>query len=178
MQLRKVCFENMLRRIMLKRRKILVADDSQMIREMLRIMLVKGGYEVIFAEDGETAVAMAASEKPDLVVIDGLLPKLHGFLACKAIKEFENPPSVVLLTGVYTKPTYRWEVKKNYGANDLLTKPVSAVDLLACIETQLAEVPRQEEEVAFSSLSTAIGSIPVEAQSFAMLPAQNHDTGP
>ena len=162
---------------MFKRRKILVADDSQIIREMLRMMLVKGGYEVIFAEDGESVVEMAASQKPDLVITDGLLPKLHGFLACKAIKEFETPPKVVLLTGVYTKPTYRWEVKKNYGADDLLLKPVRAVELLACIEKHLAELPRQEEDVAFSDLSAAIELIaPVQTSSFELLAAESLNT--
>lgn len=156
---------------MFKRRKILVADDSQIIREMLKLMLVKGGYEVIFAEDGESVVEMAASQKPDMVITDGLLPKLHGFMACKAIKSFETPPKVILLTGVYTKPTYRWEVKNNYGADDLLLKPVRAVDLIACIEKHLADLPLQEEEVAFADLSAAIEMIaPLEAGTLELPP--------
>jgi DNA-binding response OmpR family regulator len=163
---------------MLIRRKILVADDSQMIREMLRLMLSKAGYEVIFAEDGESVVAMAASEKPDLVISDGLLPKLHGFLACKAIKEFENPPKVVLLTGVYTKPTYRWEVKKEYGADDLLLKPVTAVELLACLEKHLAELPLREESIAFADLSAAIElTAPAEKGNFELMPAPRFNAG-
>jgi DNA-binding response OmpR family regulator len=156
----------------MSKRKILVADDSQIIREMLKMMLVKGGYEVMFAEDGESAVAQAASQKPDLVITDGLLPKLHGFMACKAIKQFEAPPKVILLTGVYTKPTYKWEVKKEYGADDLLLKPVRAVELLACVEEHLSEVPVREDEVAFPDLSAAIEMIPqVETDNFELLPS-------
>ena len=156
----------------MSKRKILVADDSQIIREMLKMMLVKGGYEVMFAEDGESAVEMTASQKPDLVITDGLLPKLHGFMACKAIKAFETPPKVILLTGVYTKPTYRWEVRKEYGADDLLLKPVRAVELLACVEKHLSDVPIQEDEVAFPDLTAAIEmNQQVETDSFELLPS-------
>ena len=137
-------------------RKILVADDSQIIREMLRMMLATEGYQVIFAEDGQQAVEMAATEKPDLVIADGLMPKLHGFLACKAIKELEDAPRVVLLTGVYTKPSYKWEVKKDYGADDLLTKPVKQDALLDCVKTQLATLPPWEDKIAFADLGDAI----------------------
>ena len=117
--------------------KILVVDDSKLMREMLRIILDKEGYEVILAEDGAGALQVAAAENPDLVISDGLLPKMHGFLVCKALKELENPPKVVLLTGVYTKISYRWEVKTEYGADDILTKPFEKANLLACVEKHL-----------------------------------------
>ena len=137
-------------------RKILVADDSAIIREMLRMMLATEGYQVIFAEDGQQAVEMAATEKPDLVIADGLMPKLHGFLACKAIKELEDAPRVVLLTGVYTKPSYKWEVKKDYGADDLLTKPVKQDALIDCVKKQLATLPPWEDKIAFADLADGI----------------------
>ena len=117
--------------------KILVIDDDATTREILRAVLEKDGYEVIVAADGISGVAAASSEKPDLVITDGLLPKLHGFRVCKAIKEFDSPPKVILLTGLYTKPTYKWEVKNQFLADDLLTKPVDAVTLLACVEKHL-----------------------------------------
>ena len=122
------------------RRKILIVDDEALVRDLLTTVLERADYEVIIAEDGLSGVAKAASEKPDLVIIDGLLPKLHGFLACKAIKELSPAPKVILLTGIYTKLTYRWEVKE-YGADDLLTKPTRPADLLACVEKHLAGVP-------------------------------------
>lgn len=118
--------------------KILVAEDDPMTQGVLRAILMHAGYEVIFAEDGLTAVEMARSEKPDLVLTDGLLPRLHGFLVCKAIRELPAPPPVILLTGVYTKPMYRWEVKQQYGAVELLTKPITPHALLACIARHLS----------------------------------------
>ena len=138
---------------MARPRKILVADDSAIIREMLKMMLATEGYQVIFAEDGQRAVEMAATEKPDLVIADGLMPKLHGFLACKAIKELEDAPRVILLTGVYTKPSYKWEVKKDYGADDLLIKPIKHEELVECVKRQLDTLPPWEDKIAFADLA-------------------------
>jgi DNA-binding response OmpR family regulator len=95
----------------------------------------------VLAEDGKAAVEKASSEKPDLVITDGLMPKMHGFLACKAIKEMASPPKVIMLTAVYTRLSYKWEAKEAYGADDLLTKPFEVSELLACIEKQLSLSP-------------------------------------
>lgn len=122
-------------------RKILVIDDEPVTRELLGSILEQAGYEVFLAEDGLSGVETARCEKPDLVITDGLLPKMHGFLVCKAIKEFASPPKVIILTGLYTKPTYKWSVKHDYSADDLLTKPITPADLLACVEKHLAGLP-------------------------------------
>ena len=121
-----------------KNQKILVADDDQPLRKVLGKILSSAGYEVILVEDGKAAVEMAKSERPDLVITDGLMPKMHGFLVCKAIKELESPPKVIMLTAVYTKMHYKWEAKKKYGADELMTKPFEVAELLNCIEKQLA----------------------------------------
>ena len=123
---------------MTKKMKILGADDERVTREVLGKMLTNAGYEVIFAEDGRTAVERASSETPDLVLMDGLMPKMHGFLACKAIKALPTPPRVIMLTGVYTKPTYKWEAKGDFDADGLLTKPIDCEALLAEVESQLS----------------------------------------
>jgi DNA-binding response OmpR family regulator len=130
-------------------KKILIADDECFIRDMLKVLLTRAGYDLIFAEDGQSAVEMAKAESPDLVLIDGLMPKMHGFLACKAIKEQDAPPKIIILTAVYTKPSYRWEVKNTYSADDILVKPFKAADLLACIQKHL---PGSENLSALTSL--------------------------
>lgn len=122
---------------MMKPRKILVADDDRITREIIGVILTRAGHEVVFAEDGKSALEMASSERPDLVFIDGLMPKMHGFLACKAIKELESPPKVILLTGVYTKVSYKSEAKGSFNADDLLKKPCGPEELLACLEKHL-----------------------------------------
>jgi CheY-like chemotaxis protein len=131
---------------MVKQRKILVADDDRITREMLGAILKKAGHEVVFAEDGKAALEAVTNERPDMVLIDGLMPRMHGFLACKAIKELDHAPKVVLLTGVYTKPSYKWEAKGAFGADDLLKKPSTPDELLACIEKQLPPETGSEAE--------------------------------
>lgn len=120
-----------------KGKKILVADDDPPLRKVLGKILIDAGYDVVLAEDGQQAVEMAGSEKPDLVIADGLMPKLHGFLACKAIKELPSSPKVIMLTAVYTKKNYRWEAREQYRADDFMTKPFELSELLACVEKHL-----------------------------------------
>ncbi|MEW6211859.1 MAG: response regulator [Acidobacteriota bacterium] len=139
-------------------KRILIADDDRMTRKLLQAILNKAGYDVLIAEDGQAAVEIAASERPDLVLTDGLLPKLHGFLACKAIKEMDCPPKVIILTGVYTKPTYKWEAKKEYGADDVLLKPAKPDELIACIEKHLAAAS-EIEMPAFLTEEVATGEV-------------------
>src|SRR5687767_7292743 len=115
---------------MAAKRKILVVDDDMMLQEMFKIILEQADYEVIVASDGVSGVASCTYERPDLVIIDGLMPRMHGFLACKAIKKLEHAPKVIFLTGIYTRPQYRLEAKYGYNADEFLTKPMSRGDLL------------------------------------------------
>jgi len=119
------------------RGRILVADDDLPLRRVLGKILSSAGYEVVLVEDGKAAVEKAAEIKPDLVITDGLMPKMHGFLVCKALKEMQPAPKVIMLTAVYTKLNYRFEARDRYGADELLTKPFEVANLLKCIERHL-----------------------------------------
>src|SRR6266540_2378851 len=66
--------------------KILVADDSPNIREILKISLEGDGYSVVLAEDGEQALERVAQEKPDLLIMDVMMPKVNGFQVCRRVK--------------------------------------------------------------------------------------------
>lgn len=128
--------------------RILVADDNAPLRKVMKDVLTRAGYEVLLAEDGLDAFEKALAVRPDLVITDGLMPKLHGFLVCKMLKQLEPPPKVILLTAVYTKPEYESEVKQRYGADELLIKPCRVADLLACIANLLAGTAWQTEEAS------------------------------
>ena len=121
------------------RKKILIVEDDASTRFLVRQILKCAGYDTLEANDGEAGLRMATEEMPDLVLVDGLLPRMHGFLVCKAIKALPNPPHVIVLTAVYKKITYRWQVKSEYGADELLVKPVCAAELISCIEKVLSE---------------------------------------
>ena len=131
-------------------KRILVADDDPPLRKVLGKILTAAGYEVILVEDGKAAIERAKQVKPDLVITDALMPRMHGFLVSKTLKEFEPPPKVILLTAVYTKDNYKHEAREKYGADDLLIKPFEVAALLDCVERQLStrEMPAGQTAVA------------------------------
>lgn len=119
-------------------KRILIADDSVNTRGILKFMLQNQGFELVEAENGEEALAKVESAAPDLIVLDGMMPKLTGFDACRRLKE--NPKTrsipVILLTAVpQTDPTRDW--KKEAPADRFMAKPFQMKDLLATIESLL-----------------------------------------
>jgi DNA-binding response OmpR family regulator len=118
--------------------RILVADDDRLMREILRVILGRAGYEVSLAEDGLRAVEMAAEEKPDLVLSDGMLPGLHGYEVCKVIKRFEDPPAVFLVTGSSPDSTDKSQIMRDCGADMVFFKPTDYGELVECIRRQLS----------------------------------------
>lgn len=111
--------------------KILVADDDLNICELLRLYLEKEGFEVVMAHDGEEAVAKFESEKPSLILLDIMMPKLDGLSVLRTLRERGSQIPVLLLTAkseVEDKVT-----GLDSGANDYLTKPFATAELLARI---------------------------------------------
>ena len=114
-------------------KKILLVDDSPTERHSINEILVKGGYEVVLAEDGEKGVAKAKSEKPDLVLMDVVMPGMNGFQACRAITTDESTKHipVILCTSKNQETDKIWGLRQ--GARDYVTKPVEANELLSKI---------------------------------------------
>ncbi len=109
---------------------LLVDDEAANIR-LLKTMLTREGYSVVTASDGDQALAMVASEQPDLVVMDVLMPGLSGYDVCERIKH--NPATrltpVVLITALHEREDRIRGI--NAGADDFLTKPVDSHELKA-----------------------------------------------
>ena len=76
--------------------KILVVDDDANICELLRLYLEKEGFEVVMAHDGEEAVAKFESEKPSLILLDIMMPKLDGWQVCRQIRQKSDCPIIML----------------------------------------------------------------------------------
>jgi twitching motility two-component system response regulator PilH len=114
-------------------KRILVVDDSATERHILGEILVKKGFEVSFAEDGEKGVAQAKLTKPDLIIMDVVMPGMNGFQATRAITkepETQNIP-VIICTTKDQETDKVWGVRQ--GAKDYVVKPVNAAELLAKI---------------------------------------------
>lgn len=113
---------------------ILVVDDEKPIVDILKVNLIKSGYRVIEAYDGEEAVNKALSEEPDLILLDVMLPKQDGFSVCKKIRETSSVP-IIMLTA------REEEVDKilglELGADDYMTKPFSLRELMARVKANL-----------------------------------------
>jgi twitching motility two-component system response regulator PilH len=114
-------------------KKILLVDDSPTERHSINEILVKGGYEVVIAEDGEKGIAKAKSDKPDLVLMDVVMPGMNGFQACRAITSDESTKHipVILCTSKNQETDKVWGMRQ--GAKDYVTKPVAANELLVKI---------------------------------------------
>ncbi|MCI8760953.1 MAG: response regulator transcription factor [Clostridia bacterium] len=116
---------------------ILIVDDEAPIRDILVYNLQKEGYETIEASDGVTAVNMALEQKPDLILLDIMLPKLDGLSVCKRIKNSLNVP-ILMLTAK------DGEIDKilglELGADDYITKPFSVRELVARVKANLRKV--------------------------------------
>ena len=115
-------------------KKILVVDDEALLVKGIRFNLQNDGYEVITGSDGVEAVELAQSQKPDLIVLDVMMPRMDGLEACSKIREFSDVP-IILLTAKTT------DMDKllgfDQGADDYLTKPFNILELKARIRAML-----------------------------------------
>lgn len=114
---------------------ILVVDDEKAIVDVLTFNLKKEGYEVIAAYDGETALQQAAARKPDLILLDVMLPKLSGFDVCREIRKTDIFTPIIMLTAraEETDKVLGLEI----GADDYITKPFAIREVLARIKANI-----------------------------------------
>ena len=116
---------------------ILIVDDEQPIRDILVYNLKKEGYNTIEASDGITAVDIAKQKRPDLILLDIMLPKLDGLSVCKRVKNSLSVP-IIMLTAKDS------EIDKilglELGADDYITKPFSVRELVARVKANLRKV--------------------------------------
>jgi two-component system, OmpR family, response regulator VicR len=113
---------------------VLVADDEDIVREVVERYLVREGYDVRLAADGEEALRLARAERPDLVVLDLMLPKVDGLEVCRRLRSEGDVP-IVMLTAK-GEETDRI-VGLTLGADDYLVKPFSPRELVARVQAVL-----------------------------------------
>lgn len=128
-----------------KKKTILIVDDEKTIVTMLALNLQKEGYNTLEANNGEDAVNIATERKPDLILLDIMLPKLDGLSVCKRIRQTSNMP--ILMISAKDE-----EIDKilglEFGADDYITKPFSIRELMARVKANLrkAEVSANKVE--------------------------------
>ncbi len=116
-------------------KKIAIVDDDHIIQESLQELLGEAGYAVSVAADGASGFDLIDREKPDLLLADILLPRLHGIALCEKIRARDDfkGMAIILMTGVYKDVNLRMYVHKGL-ADDFIEKPFRDKDLLLKIE--------------------------------------------
>ena len=127
---------------------VLVAEDESALVTLLRYNLEREGYRVLVAMDGEEALLVAAEEKPDLVLLDWMLPQLSGIEVCRRLRsrqETRNVPIIMLTARGEETDRIRG---LDTGADDYLTKPFSMMELLARLRAVMRRIrPSLAEDV-------------------------------
>ncbi|RLA35915.1 MAG: response regulator [Gammaproteobacteria bacterium] len=117
--------------------KVLIVDDSLTEIHILRGMLEKHGFECIDAESGEQGIEKARSEKPDVILMDIVMPGLNGFQTTRQLtRDAETKDIPIIIVSTKSQETDKvWGLRQ--GAKDYLTKPVTETDLVAKIQSVL-----------------------------------------
>lgn len=122
---------------------ILVVDDEKPIIDILVYNLKKEGYNTLEATDGEMGLNVALEEKPDLILLDVMLPKMDGLTLCKRIKQSYNVP--ILMISAKDEEIDKI-VGLELGADDYITKPFSVRELMARVKANLRKVEDEKEQ--------------------------------
>lgn len=138
------------------KKKILLVDDEATIVQSLRYNLERSGYAVTAAGDGRTAVALVASEQPDLVILDIMLPVLDGIEACKEIRKTSKVP-IIMLTA--KDQEFDKVLALELGADDYVTKPFALGEMIARVKARLR---RSETESDNRDEAITIGDITID----------------
>lgn len=139
-------------------KRILIIEDEKSISDIIEFNLNKEGFEIDAAYNGKTGLEKALSNKPDLILLDVMLPELDGFQVCKKVRETSSVP-IIMLTAKEE------EVDKilglELGADDYITKPFSMRELIARIKANIRRV----------DLSANLKDVPADVQVLAIWPS-------
>lgn len=155
--------------------KILIVEDEKDIVKMLRYNLEKEGFKVIDARDGEDAMDAAVRQRPDLILLDLMLPGMDGLEVCKALKKETKTISIPVIMLTAKSQESDKVVGLELGADDYITKPFSPRELIARIKAVLRRVNEKEKlpeifqagdlKIDFSKISVSVKDKPVELTS-------------
>jgi two-component system KDP operon response regulator KdpE len=140
----------------MEQRTILVVDDDNGLRELIRINLEHEGYGVIQAANGVQCLTSVREQRPDMVILDVMMPEMDGLEACGKVREFSQVPILMLTAKVQSEDVI---TGLDRGADDYLIKPFNMDELSARIRALLRRVPP-----AYRPLSAGDGQIQIDQQ--------------
>ena len=122
---------------------VLIADDDAKIRELLELYLSKEGFVVEQAADGAEAILKAQQLKPDLIVLDIMMPVMDGMEVCRQVRKFSRVPVIMLTARTEDEDRI---LGLELGADDYVSKPFNPRELIARVKAVLRRVPGRDEE--------------------------------
>jgi DNA-binding response OmpR family regulator len=125
--------------------KVLVADDDEKIRELLELYLSKEGFLVEQATDGAEAILKAQQLKPDLIVLDIMMPVMDGMEVCRQVRKFSKVPIIMLTARDEDEDRI---LGLELGADDYVSKPFNPRELVARVKAVLRRTPQGKEELS------------------------------
>ena len=147
---------------------ILVVDDEKPIADILQFNLIKEGYTVICAYDGEEALEKVEEQQPDLMLLDIMLPKRDGMEVCREVrKKYDFPIIMLTAKGSEIDKVLGLEM----GADDYVTKPFSTRELIARVKANMRRlnVVAQAEEQVEESNNITVGSLTIQPDAYLVL---------
>ena len=112
------------------RKKVLLVDDSNTVILMEKMILAKGPYDIVVARDGVEGIAKAKSEKPDVILLDVMMPNMDGLTACAELRRDPATAHIPIIMVTTRGEEQNIETAFRNGCNDYVTKPISGIELL------------------------------------------------
>ncbi len=123
----------------MSRKKILVVDDSGTARMLGQMALGRATYQVVMAKDGAEAVQVARRERPDLILMDVMMPRMDGFEAVRSLRAQEETRTIPVIMCTTRGEAMNVEAGYQAGCNDYVTKPVNTLELLTKVRSLIGE---------------------------------------
>jgi len=123
----------------MSKKKILLVDDSATALMIGQVLLSRAMYQVVLARDGKEAVAKATAERPDLILMDVVMPHMTGIEACRVIREDADTKEIPIILVTTRGDGDSVEAGFASGCNDYVTKPINGPELLGKLRDQLGE---------------------------------------
>lgn len=115
-------------------KRILICDDDPVILRLIQVNLELEGYDVLLAHHGEEAYQVACAEKPDLIILDIMMPRWDGYQTCQNLKANEETSSIPVVFLSAKAQASDIDKGRSYGVDDYLTKPFDPADLIGVVE--------------------------------------------
>jgi DNA-binding response OmpR family regulator len=143
--------------------KILVADDDEKIRELLELYLTKEGFAVEQAADGAEAILKAQQLKPDLIVLDIMMPVLDGMEVCRQVRKFSQVPVIMLTARTEDEDRI---LGLELGADDYLAKPFNPRELVARVKAVLRRMTHSVDDTATKDAVLSFAQLTINRQEY------------